>query len=106
MKFKVRDGYIIHDVQVRIVSGERLETTNVYPAGEIVDFDEDQANDHLHKLEPQDKAATAFVEKRFVPPPAVTQAPTIDPAVIAQIVAATVAAMAPQAAAPAAPAGN
>lgn len=73
MKFTVRAGFVIHDIKVIEVNGQRQEQTNSYYEGQTVDFDEATALNHAHKLEPSDKAATAFVEKNF-PPIALVQA--------------------------------
>lgn len=97
MKFKVREGFVVHHSQVvelDIGGGEvRRETqTNTYYQGQVVDFTAEEAEEHLHKLEPADKDAAKYVEARFVPsaaPP--VAAGGIDPDVFARAVAAAVA---------------
>lgn len=108
MKFTVRKGFIVHQVDIEVVGEETVERRNTFVGGQTVDFDEATALNHLHKLEPADAAAQAFLESKAVvvtPPPA-----GIDPVALAQAVAATLAAMgvkppaAPSAPAPGAPA--
>jgi hypothetical protein len=48
------------------------QQTNSYYEDQTVDFDEDTARDHAHKLEAADKAAASFMDKTF-PVLAVTQ---------------------------------
>lgn len=103
MKFQVRDGFVIHDLRVVDINGRPTEQTNSYYGDQIVDFDEATATDHLHKLEPQDKASREFMAARFVPvapPPVAGIDPTTLAALIAQAVAA---AMVTMQAAPAVP---
>ena len=104
MKFQVREGFVIHDTRMVDNGGKTVEQTNSYYEGNTVDFDETTTLAHLHKLEPQDKAASAFCAARFAP---VSVAPVggVDPALlaalIAQAVTAAVAAMQTPAPAPA-----
>lgn len=110
MKFKVREGFVVHHsqiVELDIGGGEvRRETqTNTYYQGQVVDFTAEEAEDHLHKLEPADKDSTRYLESRFVPDAAATvPAGGIDAAAFAAAVAAAVAQVlaAQQPAAPAA----
>jgi len=103
MKFQVREGFVIHDTRIVKVNDKPVEQTNSYYEGDTVDFDDDTATKHLHKLEPLDKAATAFVNARHAPvsPPPVAG---VDPAQLASLIAVAVAnALAAQAQAPQAP---
>lgn len=108
MKFTVRAGFVIHDTRIVTINNQPREQTNSYYEGDQVDFDEETALKHLHKLEPneKDKGAQAFAAARFAPvaPPPVAG---VDPALLAQLVAQGVAAaLAAQAAPPAPPAGT
>jgi hypothetical protein len=96
MKFTVREGLVIHDTRIVDVGGKKTEQTNSYYEGDDVDFDDVTALKHLHKLEPADKAATAFCAVRFAPvapPVGAAMDPAAMAALIAQTVAATMAAM-------------
>lgn len=104
MKFIVREGFVIHVTQIVDIGGKPTEQTNSYYEGQEVNFDAEVAQAHLHKLEPADKQAQAFVAQRYA---AVSPLPVggIDSAalstLIAQAVASAVAAVqtpAPQAA--------
>jgi hypothetical protein len=91
MKFQVREGFVIHDQRIVEINGKPTEQTNSYYEGQTVDFDEDTARAHLHKLEPQDRAAREYAATRYAvvaPPPSAA----IDPAVLAQLIAQGVAA--------------
>ena len=101
MKFTVRQGLVIHDNRMVDVGGKKTEQTNSYYEGDAVDFDDVTALKHLHKLEPADKAATAFCAERFANVAA--PAAALDPAAIAALVAQTVAAMMAAMQTPAAP---
>jgi hypothetical protein len=105
MKFIVRAGFVIHDTKTVEINGQKTEQTNSYYEGGTVDFDEATALAHLHKLEPVDKAATAFCAARaaIVTQPAAPQDPAAFSAAVAQAVSATLAALGikvPEAAAP------
>lgn len=103
MKFRVREGFVIHDTRIVEVAGKPAEQTNSYYEGQPVDFDEDTALKHMHKLEPEDKAAEKFLTSRHAP---VSAAPVqgMDPAVLSQLIAqAVAAALAAQSAPPPAP---
>jgi hypothetical protein len=91
MKFTVRKGFVINLIEIKEIGDEKQEVRNTYAGGEGVDFDEATATAHLHKLEPADKAATAFVEKRTVPAPSATSG--VDTGAIAAAVAAALQAM-------------
>lgn len=71
MKFKVREDFVVHHTkQVKIViNGEdRLQPqTNSYYGGQEVEFDATKAAEHLHKLEPVDKDARAFLAAQIAP---------------------------------------
>lgn len=95
MKFKVREGFVVHHskvIEIDLGNDEvKKETqTNTYYQGQLVDFIADEAESHLHKLEPADKEAQKYVESRFVPETAAPVAGGIDAAALAQIVAAAV----------------
>lgn len=71
MKFVIRAGFVVHqtkmvDVQERGEIVQRPQSSSYYE-GQTVDFDKDEALDHLHKLEPADKAAAAFCEALVLP---------------------------------------
>ena len=62
MKFKVREGFVVHHskvIEIDLGGGETKKEiqTNTYYQGQNVDFTADEAEDHLHKLEPFDKEA-------------------------------------------------
>jgi hypothetical protein len=73
MKFKIRDGFVLKRVDYVTVDDETQEREMKNYAGETVDLSAEQATEHLHQLEPVDKAAIAFVESRFVPSAEVSQ---------------------------------
>jgi hypothetical protein len=73
MKFKVRDGFVFKRVDYVTVGDETQEREMKAYSGEPVDLSAEQAIEHLHQLEPTDKAAVAFVESRFVPSAEATQ---------------------------------
>ncbi len=68
MKFKVRDGMVVHLRTKVDLGNEKFEyqETSIY-AGQVVDLTAEQATDHAHKLEPApngktvDKDAEAFL---------------------------------------------
>mgnify|MGYP000864453312 CR=1 FL=1 len=91
MKFQVRAGFVIHDTRIVKINDKPVEQTNSYYEGDSVDFDEATATAHLHKLEPQDKAAREFTTARHVPIPA-PASQGIDPALLSQLIAQAVAA--------------
>lgn len=93
MKFKVREGFVVHHskvIEIDLGGGETKKEiqTNTYYQGQNVDFTADEAEDHLHKLEPFDKEAQKYLEGRAAP---VTELP-VPGAVDAQAIAAAVAA--------------
>lgn len=68
MKFKVREGFVVRTVTtVDLGDGRAQAQENSYYAGQAVELDQAQAEDHAHKLEPQDKAATAWLEAKVLP---------------------------------------
>ncbi len=78
MKFKIRDGFIVHHsklVDIDLGNGnikQEIQTATYYQ-GQTVDFTVVDAEQHLHKLEPLDDAARQYVSGRHVPtPPAVS----------------------------------
>lgn len=91
MKFQVRQGFVIHDQRIVEVNGKPTEQTHSYYEGQLLDCDEDTAAKHLHKLEPQDKAAREFAAARHVPV-AASAGVGMDPAALAQLIAQAVAA--------------
>lgn len=95
MKFKVREGFIVHDVRLEDNGdGTKSEVSNTYPAGKVVEFDAETAALHAHKLEPIDDAATKFLESKHRDASLPTEAvAAMNPAAIAAVVAATLAAM-------------
>lgn len=97
MKFKVRMGFVVHDRKVVEIGGQPQVQESSYFEGQEVDFDEDTALSHMHKLEPADKKADAFLASRHPAPVAPVAAATIDYALLAQAI---VAAQAIAAAAP------
>jgi len=96
MKFQVRAGYVIHDTRIVTIGDKRVEQTSSYYEGEQADFDEDTAMNHLHKLEPADKASEKFLAARaqLVSPPATGIDPVMLQQLISQAVAAAVAGVA------------
>ena len=72
MRFKVREGFVVHHrrlVEVPgLVEGEttvEIQESSFY-AKQIVEFDADEAREHVHKLEPFDKEAKAWLESLAV----------------------------------------
>ena len=68
MRFKVREGFVIHHRRLVKVPGlvDGEETIEVqqssFYAKQVVDFDAEEASEHAHKLEPFDKEAKAWLE--------------------------------------------
>ena len=77
MKFKVREGFVVHDTKiVKVKQGSqevKQPQTNTYYEGQEVDFDAATATEHLHKLEAADKKAEEFVAGLTVPDSTATQ---------------------------------
>lgn len=112
MKFKVREGFVVRIVStVDLGDGRKQAQENHFYAGQAVDLDAAQADDHTHKLEPVDKAAAAFLDAKVLPVSAPTAAmPTPDvmamaKAMASEIVAQVLAAQQGAAAGSKAPAG-
>lgn len=96
MKFKVREGFVVHTrkvLDIDLGNGDirkEVQENTVYP-GQTVDFDAAEAEDHLHKLEAADKEAQKYLDSRAVPEPAAPVAANgIDPAELARLVATAV----------------
>jgi hypothetical protein len=68
MKFKVREGLVVHLVtMVEVSEGKFEKQTNSYYAGQLVELDEEQANEHLHKLEAfKDRDAVEFLNSKVL----------------------------------------
>ena len=92
MKFKIREGFVVHLEKILDVGGARTTVTQPIFAGETADFTPEQAADHLHKLEPLDKDASKFADAAVVDVPTPAAAP-VDQAALAAAIAATLAAM-------------
>lgn len=73
MKFRVRGDFVVHHTRLvdLVIGGEERQQpqTNSYYGGQEVEFDADEALEHLHKLEPVDKAAQAFCAAQTAPAP-------------------------------------
>jgi len=70
MKFKIRDGFVAHvSEKIEIEEGKFETQVQTFYGGKVVDLSAEQAQDHAHKLEPLDKAATEFLVSRHVPGP-------------------------------------
>lgn len=68
MKFQVREGFVAAvSTKVDIGDGKHEIQTNTYFGGQICDLSAEQAELHAQKLEPKDKAATEFLEKKVLP---------------------------------------
>ena len=86
MRFKVREGFVIHHRRLvkvpGLVDGEETIEVQVssYYAKQVVDFDPDEAREHAHKLEPFDKEAKAWLEGLAVAFDAPVAAPAAAPA--------------------------
>ncbi len=91
MKFNVRPGFVVHHVTYVEVQQNgntvRQEQQNSYWEGQTVDFTADEARQHLHKLEPADKAATAFLEGQVLSNVQAQASPAIDATVLAVAIA-------------------
>lgn len=70
MKFQVRDGFVV-EVSERVeIAPDQFQTqTQTFFGGKFVELNEEQAAEHLHKLEPIDKAALAFSASKHTPDP-------------------------------------
>jgi hypothetical protein len=67
MKFKIRAPFVVHVHSVVVstdITGKKIKSgkTDSHQSGEIIDLDLGEARRHLHKLEPADEEATAFLE--------------------------------------------
>lgn len=95
MKFQVREGYVVRLVeQVEIGDGKtQTQETNFYEK-QVCDLTADQADQHIHKLEPRDKAAEAYLASKVAPVSApVAAGPQLDiPSIIQAAVLAALAA--------------
>jgi hypothetical protein len=90
MKVIVREGFVLHlRKQVEINGRPEIQESSFYE-GQSIDLGEQDVVDNLHKLEPADKAATAFFTARFAP-----EAPTpvqgLTPEALQQMLAAAAA---------------
>jgi hypothetical protein len=69
MKFKVRDGFVVHleSIVERYDGVKKIKHGKVDTSygGEIVDLSEKDARLHLHKLEPLDKDARGLLESEY-----------------------------------------
>jgi len=68
MKFKVRDGFVVR-IQTRIdMPDGRIEVQETtFYGGQPVELDAAGAEQHVHKLEPADKAASAWLDSKAEP---------------------------------------
>lgn len=67
MKFKIRDGFICKFVtKVDLGNGTSEQQENTVFGGQTVDLDADSAELHVHKLEPLDKQASAFLDAKVL----------------------------------------
>lgn len=95
MKFKIRAGFscpVINRAVTTDESGKEAVdiSTTMYFAGKEVDLDDDQAFNHLHKLEPLDAAAKKFCADAIPVKPEPVGAPQFDITQIAAMVEAQV----------------
>lgn len=68
MKFQVREGFIVQVATKVDLGDDRTEIqVNTYFGKQTVDLTEEQADAHFHKLEPIDKAATAYLAEKVMP---------------------------------------
>lgn len=68
MKFKVREGFVVKLQNVIDLGDNRKEVQETtHFAGQSIDVDVDVADLHAHKLEPLDKAATAYLDAQVLP---------------------------------------
>lgn len=88
MKFKVRLGFVIHDRKVVEIGGQPQVQESSYFEGQAVDFDEDTATLHMHKLEPMDKNSDAFLTSKHPIPVAPLVGAVIDYGLLAQAIVA------------------
>lgn len=98
MKFKVRPGFVVHLSRVVEIDNngqieKQVQTNSFFPNGDAFELSEADAFDHLHKLEPADKEATKWIESQFAPVDEPKPVGSVDPAALAQAVAATLQAM-------------
>ncbi len=88
MKFTVREGFVVHDRKVVDIGGKSQVQESSYYEGQDVDFDDTTALQHLHKLEPADKKADAFLAARHPVVTAPVSGAVIDYALLAQAIVA------------------
>ena len=90
MKFKIRDGFVVRlAAMIDLGDGKKEIQETVHYGGQVADLDAQQAHDHAHKLEPMDKAATAFLEAKVLPTtPAASLGITPEVMAVAQAIAA------------------
>ena len=74
MKFIVRSGFVVHDTKIVELDGQKAIQTKGYFGGESVDFDENTALQHAHRLEADDDEAKAFFAEKFPPIPTAAEA--------------------------------
>lgn len=96
MKFKVREGFVVHHskvVEIDLGNDEvkKEVQTQTYYQRQGVEFTAAEAEEHLHKLEPADKAAQDYMAARAVPASEPVAAGGVDHEALAATVAAAVA---------------
>jgi len=91
MKFRIRNDFVVHNTRLvsLILNGEETKQpqTNSYYGGQDVDFDESEAAEHAHKLEPLDKAAAKYLESLVRPIDTPVGTSGIDQAALANAIA-------------------
>lgn len=64
MKFKIREGFSIETVTFTEKKHGRDRVATRHESGAVVHFEAEEAEQHVHKLEPLDGAARAWAEAR------------------------------------------
>lgn len=68
MKFKVRDGYVVRITRVIDLGDDKTEKQELTAyAGQVIDLTADEAHEHAHKLEPEDKSAEKLLDAKTRP---------------------------------------
>ncbi len=102
-KFRVREGFIVQVInKVDLGDGQTENQVSTYYGKQICDLSAEQADEHIHKLEPVDAKAEAYLDAKVVPtPPAQALGLTPEALALVQAMAVEMAKVLVQAPAPA-----
>lgn len=91
MKFRVRPDFVVHHTWLVEVThnGEtrKQPQTNSYYGNQEIEFTAEEAQEHLHRLEPADKEAAQFLAGRTVQIAAPVEAAGVNQEALAQAIA-------------------